>query len=195
MDVLFWVVVQCRKRIALRFHVGTIVWTTPPWKIMEDWKPEVNEASTSPRITIGPDYRKNLSTCGFPDDGEGVNRWINCLGKLLSTAHELCNSDDEASLMTLTDCLSCAHLILRSTEVQDELRGAQSLSNAFHGTWICCNGTYSPSIFVGVAVNALSAHGSSPKLGDTPEADSVDDAIEGDDDVASAESSEEYGTL
>ena len=51
-----------------------------------------------------------------------------------------------------------------------------------------------PRFLVGVAVNALSAHGSSPKLGDTPEADSVDDAIEGDDDVASVESSEEFGT-
>ena len=51
-----------------------------------------------------------------------------------------------------------------------------------------------PRFLVGVAVNALSAHGSSPKLDDSPEADSVDDAIEGDDDVASVESSEEFGT-
>ena len=51
-----------------------------------------------------------------------------------------------------------------------------------------------PYFLVGVAANAHCVHGSSPRLGDTLEADGVDDAVEGDDDVASIESSEEFGT-
>ncbi|KAI0781886.1 hypothetical protein C8Q75DRAFT_545201 [Abortiporus biennis] len=128
--LLFWLIVQCRKRIATRFRLGTKVWTSAPWKVMEDWSPNANDALASPDIDISEPFRKGLSECGFPANGDGVHHWIHCLGKLLSAAHQLRNKNDKASLVKLRSCLTCVETILESSEVKRIFRES-SLSEGF----------------------------------------------------------------